>query len=285
MYITVITDKTLIIPEGAPLLLKTELLKAECTWQTIKQENDSFTAFGTADFHIAYLTPETEQAEDIVYEKLLQMLDEAACEPQLPQTRHFLHIKSPLELCGELPQKEKIIGLQLCDLAHKIISPRALEVSLKFSIELQEEIKQAECTEVKITEEAPAEEKEIVCCKELPEQSTEASQPKAETICPSDCSTNPASPNSKIIGYKNENCLPQTETAKEMSHCSSRFRQRMNKNDNCKSSYCMKFYRVREGDSLWSIAEKMQVGAAQISELNHLEDGGISAGMLLAIPR
>lgn len=280
MDISFFTDKTLVIPEGAPMLLKTENLEAECRWQKIHQEGELFSAEGIAEFRLAYLTLAADTPKECSYEKLLLLLDEAACEPQIKQLQHFLTLQCPVELCEQLTTEKRIIGLQLGELRHSIISPRALEINMEFHAELQ-----TECSAEEIYS-AEAEKPESLT-ELLTEEQPKEETAEAEELCQCEIAADNNADPPKQEAAENPACTETTEISSmnETPRFASRFRQQTSSRSKKESGgYCMKFYRVREGDSLWTIAEKMQVPAAQISQLNHLEDGEITVGMLLSIP-
>ena len=50
------------------------------------------------------------------------------------------------------------------------------------------------------------------------------------------------------------------------------------------SAYCLRYYRIQEGDQLEKIAERFSATVAKLKEYNALEDGQVKSGRLLRIP-
>lgn len=290
----IITDTTLIIPDFAPPLLKLEDLEAKCSWSSLQQEEDMLLALGNIEFNLQYTTLCGEIYQGMEQEELLEALNAAANNPKLTLPQHRLKLCVPMELCETVCTDGIIQDLHLCTQTHTIISPYALEISMEFvpyyapvcepeiieSCEEEKPIEQEVCEEM---QEIVIEEEELCSCAEEQPQAEKAIIEAVQEELIEECGEEPCEEICEEV------CENPKQVCEEAPRCNSRYmafsvKPRPQREKSSSSCYCIKYYRVREGENLWSIAEKLQVSATSISRQNDLAEGEVQAGMLLIIP-
>ena len=301
--ILIVTNKTLIIPDDAPPVLRMENVDCACHWQSTAQEGEMLYACGECEFMLNYSILCAEDYENIDYEELLEQLENESCNPQTESEKYCLALKTPIEINEQLLQDCLVNELCLSDLSYTVISPLAVEIQLEWQAICQNNSDSCCENDFEDDEEDENEDNENEECEDSENDNYYNTASPKDNITKVDASYNEtARDDSDTMQTQSSDTDSQTETAKANDNAEDSIKTQtplyrprfsaskhnpfaQNKEERKKTNYSMKFYRVSEGENLWSIAEKMQVSASDISALNKLADGEVKAGMLLSIPK
>ena len=266
-------SRTIFLPMGAPPLA--EIISLDSTpvikkTRTVKNAAEPLLiAEGIVELKLRYIiyreTSLTEMDWEETVNELVSAAQDMSCEATAAQKdENTVTISFPWEISMGFPQlaPRNFSPIAACrKLRYSIASPRAVELGMELVLELYEKISAPEIrTEIQPEESS-----------KLPTTANKSQgQKQAAPIAPVKEMPVPPRHTAKTLP------IPATEPAQENTAAKNKSFPH--------NSYKMKFYRVKESDTLWNLADKFGVSANFIAEINGLGNMQLTAGMFINLP-
>ena len=258
-------SRTLFLPMGAPPL--SEIISLDSTPRILKNRTVKNAAEpllvveGIVELELRYIIYRETALAEMSWEETINELTSAAQEMSretatMPADEHTVTISFPWELSVGFPQltPRNFSPSATCrNLQYTVASPRAVELGMELFMELHDKTS-------------------------VPEIKTIIKQPVESAVASKPTNTPPkATPAAPLSRPPHPTAKPMPEPAQEPVQ--------ENTTVIIKSfSYKMKFYRVKESDTLWDLADKCGVPASLIAEINDLGNTQLAAGMFISLP-